>query len=193
LDVSPSQDLTTHRRHFDPPLMIGVLADTHVIPHGTRRLPPEVLGLFRRAGVGLILHAGDVNTAKVLRALETVAPIIAVSGNGDDAELQDALPTEVEFTVGRYRFALIHGHRNGRTARASARRFAGRVDCVVYGHSHIPAQEIENGTLLFNSGSATDRRWQDHFGVGLIHVTDDRVIPELVLYDDARHLANVLR
>lgn len=193
MDHSLNRALTTDRRQFDPPLVIGVLADTHVIPHGTRRLPPEVLDLFTRAGVGLILHAGDVNTAKVLRALQTVAPTIAVSGNGDDAELQEALPTEVAFTAGRYVFAMIHGHLNGRTARISARRFAGRVDCVVYGHSHVAAQEIENGTLLFNPGSATDRRWQEHFGVGLIHVTDDRVVPELVLYHDARYLTNVYR
>ena len=53
----------TDRRAFPAPLTIGVIADTHVRAWGVRRLPPEVPDLFARFGVGLILHAGDVNTA----------------------------------------------------------------------------------------------------------------------------------
>lgn len=127
----------------------------------------------------------------MLRELGEVAPVLAVVGNNDDPELVEALPDEVEFVVGRFAFALLHGHRGGRTARAAARRFAGRTDCVVYGHSHIPKQEVEAGTLLFNPGSPTDRRWQTHFGVGLIRVEPERVVPDLILFDDPRHLANV--
>ena len=175
---------------FEAPLTIGVVADTEVNARGGRRLPAEVPALFARVGAGLILHAGDVRTAAVLRALEAVAPTLAVQGNNDDAELRAILPMSRGFTVGRFAFVLIHGH-GDRTARASARRFAGRVDCVVYGHSHVPKIEVEDDTILFNPGSATDRRWQEHFGVGLIHVTAERIEPELVLFDDPRHLRNV--
>jgi len=188
---SPEPSPITERRRFEPPLTIGVVSDTHVYPHGARRLPPEVPDLFTRAGVGLILHAGDANTAAVLRALGVVAPVLAVVGNNDDAALRAVLPDTVRFAVGRFAFVLLHGHQGGRTAWAAARRYAGRVDGAIYGHSHIPAQEIEGGTLLFNPGSATDRRWQPHFGIGLIRVTEDRVVPDLILYDDPRHLANV--
>lgn len=179
------------RRRFDTPLTIGVVSDTHINRRGGRRLPPEVLDIFSRFGVGLILHAGDVNTASVLAQLATVAPVFAVTGNNDDAELRELIPESVEFAIGRFRFAMLHGH-GGQTARSEARRrFAGKVDCVVYGHSHIPLIERENGTILFNPGSATDRRWGDHFGVGLIRVTDEGLEPELVLYQDPRHLRNV--
>ena len=109
----------------------------------------------------------------------------------EDDDLGLVLPESVRFDVGRFRFALLHGH-GGRSARSEAkRRFAGRVDCVVYGHSHIPKIELEDGTIFFNPGSATERRWHAHFGVGLIHVTPEKIEPELVLYDDARHLRNV--
>ncbi len=182
---------TTDRRRFEPPLTIGLVADTHVRPRGARRLPPEVPDLFLRSRVGLILHAGDASTVAVLRTLGQIAPVLAVVGNNDDPELVEALPETIEFGVGRFTFALLHGHRGGRTARAAARRYAGRVDCVVYGHSHIPRQEVEEGTLLFNPGSPTDRRWQTHFGLGLIRVEPDRVVPDLVLFDDPRHLPNV--
>ena len=184
---------TTDCRSFEPPLTIGVVADTHVYAWGVRRLSPEIGELFARFEASLILHAGDVATASVLQGLGAVAPVVAVVGNNDDAELRDLLPETAEFTVGRFAFALLHGH-TGRTARFEAkRRFAGRVDCVVYGHSHIPLIELHERTILFNPGSATDRRWQPHFGVGLIHVTAEKIEPELVLYDDPRHLRNVGR
>lgn len=178
------------RLGFSAPLLIGVLADTHVYAHGAHKLPVEVPDLFARLGVGLILHAGDVNTAGVLRLLEGIAPTLAVQGNNDAEELRRVLPSTVELTVGRFSFVLIHGHQ-GRTARAAARRYAGRADCVVYGHSHIPKMEVENGTLLFNPGSPTERRWQPHFGLGLIRVTAERVEPDLILFDNPRDLKNV--
>ena len=181
----------TTERSFPSPLTIGVVSDTHVYRHGRFRLPTEVVDLLRRFGVGLILHAGDVSTPAVLAALAEVAPILAVAGNNEERELRTVLPETVEFTVGRFRFGLIHGHQ-GATARMTVRqRFAGRVDCAVYGHSHIPLIEVEDGTILFNPGSATDRRWQPHFGVGLLHVTDEKIDPELVLFTDPRDLSNV--
>jgi hypothetical protein len=55
----------------------------------------------------------------------------------------------------------------------------------------VPLIERERGTILFNPGSATDRRWNEHFGLGLITVTESKIAPELVLYSDPRHLVNV--
>jgi len=58
------------------PTVVGLVSDTH--------------GLFRpelRAaldGVDLIIHAGDVGGADVLRQLSEIAPVEAVSGNVDD-------------------------------------------------------------------------------------------------------------
>ena len=45
--------------------------------------------------------------------------------------------------------------------------------CVVFGHSHIPWNEDHNGQLLFNPGSATDRRRQPRCSIGLLYVDDD--------------------
>jgi uncharacterized protein len=180
----------TEQRAFAAPLTIGVVSDTHVFPYGSRKLPEEILDLFRRFSVGLILHAGDVNIPRVIDELGTVAPVLAVQGNNDDQTLIRVLPLTVRFEVGKFKFTLLHGHL-GQTARSEAKKLAGSADCIVYGHSHIPMIEQEDGSILFNPGSATDRRWQEHFGVGLIHVANDKVTPELVLYRDPRHLANV--
>lgn len=175
---------------FPAPLMIGVLSDTHLYETGRRQLPGEVLDLFRRARVDLLLHGGDINDRSVLTQLETIAPVLAVVGNNDSDDLRASLPERITLSVGRFTFALIHGHQ-GRTARAAARVFAGKVDCVVYGHSHIPLIEEVAGTTLFNPGSPTDRRWRPHFGVGIISVTAERCRPELLLFTDPSHLAGI--
>jgi hypothetical protein len=188
LTSSPNQH---GRPHFAAPLVIGVLADTHVFAQGSRRLPPEVGDLFARLRVGLILHAGDINTRSVLDELERVAPTLAVRGNGDEVALQTTLPEIIDLTIGRFACRLLHGHQQ-RTARATAQHHASGVDCVVYGHSHIPKIEQIGSTLLFNPGSPTDRRGQPHFSLGLLRVTDSAIEPELILFADPRHLANVL-
>jgi len=176
---------------YPTPLTIGVVADTHVLAHGRRRLPMEVLALFQRFEVDLILHAGDICTASMLTALSGVAPTFAVQGNGDELELTRSLPLVIRLTVGPFSIVLLHGH-TGRTARVAAREYAGKADCVIYGHSHIAMIESVDETILFNPGSATDRRWQAHFGIGLIEVSDDGIEPELILYDDPRHLESIV-
>ncbi|MFL5761072.1 MAG: metallophosphoesterase family protein [Thermomicrobiales bacterium] len=188
--ASDERFAVTEQRAYPTPLTIGVIADTHVYSHGARRLPDEIFDLFRRFSIGLMLHAGDVNIARVIDQLRALAPVIAVKGNNDDQVLAQALPLSVRFDVGKHRFVLLHGHL-GQTARSEAAKLAGSADCVVYGHSHIPKIEQVGGTILFNPGSATDRRWQEHFGVGLIHVSEEAIKPELVLYTDPRHLENV--
>jgi uncharacterized protein len=181
----------TEQRQFEAPLTIGVLADTHIFRGGSRQLPGEVLDLFRRFKCGLIAHAGDCNTLHVLGQLAAIAPVIAVTGNNDDAALRAVAPRELEFMVGSVRFAMIHGD-GGDSARAVAKaRFGGVADLVIYGHSHIPMIEQISETRYFNPGSPTDRRWHEHFGVGLIHVSASGARPELIVFKQPGALANV--
>jgi putative phosphoesterase len=190
--MSNRQGLLTTSRSFDPPLTIGVIADTHINPNaGGRMLPEQVLDIFVRAGTGLIVHLGDVNTRSVLDDLAEIAPLMAVVGNNDDRDLQYLLKRTVRFTVGSFTFGAIHGD-GGKSARSEViSRFAGKVDCALFGHSHKPLIESVAGTVLLNPGSATDRRWFEHFGIGLIRVTEHRFEPELILYANPAHLANI--
>lgn len=181
----------TSQRRFDPPLRIGVISDTHIYTGGRRELHPAIPRLFRRARVGLMVHLGDANSRSVLEEVAEIALLIAVPGNNDDVDLQHILPGTTRFQVGRFTFGVLHGH-GGRSARDEAiRRWVGKVDCVLFGHSHKPLLERVNGTTLFNPGSATERRWHPHFGVGLITVEADRFTPELIVFAHPEHLENV--
>lgn len=181
----------TDQRVFSDPLTLGVLSDTHLYPGGRRQLPSEIPALFSRFGCGLILHAGDCCTIDVLRPLADIAPVLVVVGNNDRGELLELGEREIAIRVGEKRVALVHGD-GGRSARTEAReRFAGNVDLVVYGHSHVPKIEMVDGTILFNPGSPTDRRWTPHFGVGVIRIANGSIDPELILFADPRELDGV--
>ncbi len=109
----------------------------------------------------LILHAGDLLVEDVLYELESYAPVRAVKGNVDGWDVR--LPETLEFEVGDVVVAMIHdaGPKKGRWGRMR-RRFPG-ARVVVFGHSHIPWLEDEEGLMILNPGSPTDRRRQpDH-------------------------------
>lgn len=173
------------------PAVIGVLGDTHLLrgDAGTRLAP--VLDLFRRARVDLILHTGDTGDLAQIRVLEGIAPVAAVRGNADPVETLDALPDRVLIHAGTRSILLLHGHL-GKTAVTTARRAASdEIDLLVFGHSHQPLIDREGHTILFNPGSPTERRWNPHFGIGLITVTNERIAPDLILFTEMAHLANV--
>lgn len=182
---------TTSKRVFDTPLTVGVISDTHIYAGSRRKIAPGVKRLFQRAGIELIVHLGDANTRSVLEEIAEIAPLIAVTGNNDDDELQYTLPQTTRFTVGGKIFAAIHGH-GGRSARDVAiERWAGKADCVLFGHSHLPLVEQVQDTLLINPGSPTDRRWHPHFGIAVIRVDSSGIHPELMLFDDPNHLDSI--
>jgi uncharacterized protein len=106
----------------------------------------------------LILHAGDVVTAGVLRELEAHAPVQAVFGNMDEPALQAALPERRVVEVDGARIGLVHipGPRAGREERLRA-WFSG-CDAVIYGHTHVPQVERHRGIWILNPGSPTERR-----------------------------------
>lgn len=152
---------------------VVVLADTHIRRSGSRRLPDSAYAHLD--GADLVLHAGDVVVAELLDQLAGFAPVRAVLGN-NDAELVGVLPETCELTVEGVRLAMVHdsGPAAGR-ARRMHRRFPD-ADVVVFGHSHIPWNEVGvDDQLLFNPGSPTERRGQPHHTLGVLHLDGGRV------------------
>jgi uncharacterized protein len=159
-------------------MRIAVLSDTHS-PRFWKRCPERVAEHL--VGAELILHAGDVCTSDVLDELSEFAPIKVVLGNNDGADVANwGAPVSTDFVLDGVRVAMIHdsGPAKGRMSRMQ-KRFP-EADLIVFGHSHIPWQErAENGVLLFNPGSPTDRRGQPCGTMGLLDLWDGRI-------DDAR-------
>jgi putative phosphoesterase len=147
--------------------MIALIADTHM-PKGRRALPDECVARIRAADA--LIHAGDFSAASVLAELRALCPVVlGVHGNVDDAELRRELPETLSLEVGGRTVAVVHdaGPRQGRLPRLRA-RFP-EADAVVFGHSHLPLHEEENGFQIFNPGSPTERRRAPEASMGLLH------------------------
>ena len=161
-------------------MLIAIISDTHM-PRGDRRLPDACVERIARAD--LLLHAGDFGTLEVLRELETIGPpVLGVHGNVDSAELRRLLPAERIVDAGGARVAIIHdaGERAARLERMR-RRFGGRAEAVVFGHSHLPLHEqAEDGFQIFNPGSPTERRRAPARSMGMARVKDGHVRFELI-------------
>jgi len=148
---------------------IGVISDTHIPDF--RQLPESIWQHF--ADVELIIHAGDLSVLRVIAELETIAPVVAVQGNVEGDEVVKKLPVKREIVVGHCRIGIVHILGDARHRERVARREFPDARCVVFGHSHIPWSQEYNGLLLFNPGSATDRRRQPKCSIGMLYVNDE--------------------
>jgi putative phosphoesterase len=155
--------------------LAAIIADTH-ISRRAKALPEALIPHLQRAD--LVVHAGDLMDPAHLDELAAYAPVKAVRGNLDPPDLD--LPETLEFEFGGARVAMIHdsGRRQGRWTRLRRRFPDARV--VIFGHSHIPWLEDEDGLMLLNPGSPTDKRRQPRHTFALFRAEEGRVTAEIV-------------
>lgn len=155
------------------PQRVGVIADTH--------------GLFDSAliehfaGVTAILHAGDIGDPDVIRQLQRIAPVFAVSGNVDDFERSGFPRVRVVRRAG-VTIAIRHilFERGHLTDEAREWLDSTQPHLCIFGHSHRPTIEQYGGTILFNPGSAGPRRFSLPRGVGVLTINNGKITPELI-------------
>jgi len=144
-------------------LLAVAIADTH-IPRCAKGLPEALLPYLEHAD--LILHAGDLMVPALLDDLEGCAPARAVRGNLDP--LEAGLSETLEFEFGGVPVAMIHDSGSKRGRRSRMRRRFPEARVVIFGHSHIPFLEDEDGLMLLNPGSPTDKRRQPEYTFALL-------------------------
>lgn len=153
-------------------MRIAILGDTHFPRRAGGVLPDACVAECRAADA--VVHTGDVADMAGLDALRAIGPpVVAVHGNADDAPVRAALPATAEVHLpGGRRLGLVHngGPESGRLERLG-RRFPG-CDIVVFGHSHIPLLATrDDGFMILNPGSATDRRRQPRHSMAVVTAT----------------------
>jgi hypothetical protein len=152
------------------------------MPRGERRLPAACVARLRSAD--LIIHAGDLVRASVLRELQGLGVVAAVHGNVDDASVRQMLPLIRTIEADGAQIGLLHdaGPATGRLQRLR-RRFT-TADAAVFGHSHIPLHERSpDGFQIFNPGSPTERRLAPSHTMGIAEVRSGVISFELVELD----------
>ncbi len=148
-------------------MLIGLISDTHGL------LRPEAVCALR--GSERIIHAGDIGRAEILTQLEAIAPVTAVRGNIDRSVWAGRLPLTGVVEAECVSIYVLHN-----LAELDLKPEAAGFAAVIYGHSHVPKQEVRNGVLYFNPGSAGPRRFRLPVTVGRLRVEKGRVSPEIV-------------
>lgn len=164
------------------PTLVGVVSDTH-LPYRAKSLPKVLLDGLE--GVDLILHAGDICTEEVLLELGRIAPTEAVAGNMDPPDLAAKLGRRRLLRIEGRLIGLVHGDGPGSDPPRRAAAVFGdepRPDCIVFGHSHVPYLKQQDGILLFNPGSPTDRRRSPQYSYGLLVIEEGGVFARTVYF-----------
>ena len=120
---------------------IGIISDTHGV------LPGKVFELFQ--GVRRIIHAGDIGRETILTELEIIAPVDAVYGNVDGAQIRKRLRERLLFDLYGFEFDVTHiadlvAHDSKPTIRISGHTHEARV--LQQGHRRrIQPREVPGG------------------------------------------------
>src|SRR5690348_11549287 len=122
-------------------MLIGIISDTHGL------LRPEALAGLQ--GSDHIIHAGDIGDPEILKRLSEIAPITAVRGNVDREPWAKKIPETNVLEVGGISIYVLHILES-----LDLKPELAGMRAVIYGHSHVPKQEIKDGVLYFNPGSA---------------------------------------
>jgi putative phosphoesterase len=150
----------------DKKVKIGVISDTHLedYDYGMRRRIAEHF-----SDVDMILHAGDMVDLRVL-GIFGGKEVKAVCGNMDNCSVREEFPEHLLFEIKGFKFLLIHGW--GSPWGIEERISAGfkDVNCIVYGHTHKPANHKKGNVLFFNPGSAVDRYFASSRTIGILEI-----------------------
>lgn len=164
-------------------MKIIVISDTH-IPKKAKKIPEQMIPDL--LGSDLIIHAGDWQTIDVYKDLSLYGEVKGVTGNVDNVEIQSHFPEKLLFEVYGHKIGVVHGHgKRLTTERRALEAFEkDNVDCIIFGHSHIPMLKAVDGVLLFNPGSATDKRRQPNYSYGILTIGDE-IVAEHVYFNNA--------
>lgn len=147
-------------------MKIGVISDTH-LTSCDKRLTRLLKDHF--SDTDLILHAGDLIDLRVLDAFAG-KEVKAVCGNMDLPSVRQSLPKKLILDLNNYKVGLIHGWGMPVGIESKLLKEIGRVDCLVYGHTHRATNAFKDGILFFNPGSATDRRFASRNTIGMLEI-----------------------
>ena len=149
---------------------LGVISDTH---GRLRETALDALG-----DSDLIIHAGDIGDVEILRALEKLAPVVAVRGNMDREPWTNDLPRTQVVEIGQVLIYILHDlltmDLNPKTA---------GFNLVISGHTHSPEIVEKDGVCFLNPGSAGSKKFDKLLSLARVELVGGRLNAEIVLLE----------
>lgn len=149
-------------------MRIGVLSDTHL--HRVSRDLREIMD-HHLSQVDVLFHVGDYTSPVVMEFLSS-KNFHGVHGNMDPVGIRAVLPEKKIVELGGFRFGLIHGWGSAAGLEEKVLGQFTDVDVIVYGHSHKPVNDMVQGILLFNPGTASGYSSSGVHSIGILECGD---------------------
>lgn len=130
-------------------------------------------------GSDYIIHAGDVGNPGILDQLRAIAPLTAIRGNIDKAAWARSLSETEVVEIGGVSIYVLHD-----LAELDLKPEAAGFAALISGHSHVPKQEMRDGVLYFNPGSAGPRRFKLPVTIGKLQVDGGKIRGEIIKIAD---------
>ena len=153
-------------------MKIGVLSDSHS-RHSALR------GLIALGPIDMLFHLGDHCSDLSEEAVGKI-PFYRVRGNCD---FSGSIPYFLTLDLGGRRFFLTHGHLLGvktGVGRLICKAKEIGADAVLFGHTHMPMQENEQGILLLNPGSVGLPRGGRPASAAILHIENGQIFPQIL-------------
>ena len=159
-------------------MRILVVSDTH---RNTGRFV-ELMQEFSKK-IEAVIHLGDnVEDVDFVKRNYRL-PVYVVAGNCDYG---GNVPHEVLLHIGGKRVFFTHGHyynvRYNSVDTLAKRAAEVQADICLFGHTHIPTVQVQNGIIFFNPGSLNEPRGSSRPSYGIIKIENDRICPMAVPY-----------
>jgi uncharacterized protein len=148
-------------------MLIGVISDTHGL------LRPEAIAHLR--GSDHIIHAGDIGSPEIIAELKRIAPVTAIRGNVDTQAWARLFPETEAVELAGKSIYIIHD-----VQALDLNPQAAGFDVMISGHSHQAAQEIKDGVLYFNPGSAGRRRFKLPVTLGRLEIAGSELLARVI-------------
>jgi putative phosphoesterase len=145
-------------------IRLGVVGDIHGNVAALRE------ALDQMGPIDQLLFTGDGNRDLKARAVGVSVPVVGVAGNCDFCTLY---PNEQLLNLANRLIFLTHGHQYGVKQGLTRLALAGQAaaaDLVVFGHTHLPLDDIWKNIHLFNPGSLSRERSLGGLGYGIIEL-----------------------
>jgi putative phosphoesterase len=138
-------------------MLIGVVSDTH----NNLKNINQMISLFNKENVGVVIHTGDIANANALRKFSSLnAALIGVYGNNDRNEIGleevaekysfDFDPPPKIIKLSNKKIAIFH---EPELIEATLAKNSD-IDIALHGHTHRYKEERLNNTLIFNPGES---------------------------------------
>lgn len=157
-------------------MKIGVMSDTHLY-----EVTQKLRDILRThlSDVDMIIHAGDIVSPNIVDFLGKNV-FHGVQGNMDPLEIKAMLPEKKIVELGPFRLGVIHGWGAAGGLEERILPLFDNVDVIIYGHSHVAANHLRNGVLLFNPGTATGYSKNSLNSIGILEISETikgRIVP----------------